>query len=214
MDAYQTESQQVEEIKDFFKRNTRAIVVGLVLFCVLFGSMHYWQKSKLVKSSEASDLYQQVLLADLQHDSATLNAKSQEIIDKYSSTPYAQFAAFMLAKEAVDKKDYATASDKLRWVIAKTSKGAGVYIATERLARVLIQQGEYDEALKVLNDKAPSKEFVTLYEEAKGDIYLAKGDIPEAKIAYLKAAQDLPEGAQAPVLHLKLVDLGLGVDNA
>jgi predicted negative regulator of RcsB-dependent stress response len=214
MDVYQTESQQVEAIKSFFIRYARLFVFGFVLFIAVLGGSRYWQHHANVNETKASDVYQELLVAEMDQNSDVMQIKANDLIKQYSKTPYAQFAALMLARDAVSKQDFNLAEEHLRWIISQSSsKKATLHIATERLARILMQKGEYDAALKLLDAKAPDKSYISLYEQTKGDIYFAQGDVANAKIAYLKALQDLPEGAQNPVLQLKLVDLGVGVDN-
>lgn len=84
-----------------------------------------------------------------------------------------------------------------------------MHVARERLARVMQERGNLDAALKLLNEAKPSKAYIAIYEEAKGDLHLAKGDRAQAKTAYLKALASVPTGAQAPLLHMKLLDVGV-----
>lgn len=215
MEVYQTENLQVEAIKQFFKKYSRLFVFGLILFVVVVAAGRYWQHHERVQEAKASDLFQEMLIAEVKKDKQVIDIKAQELIKNYASTPYGQFAALRLAKEAVDVADFKTAEAHLRWVIAQSnSKKLSFYIANERLARIMLQTGDFDAGLKLLNSNKPEKGYVTLYEEAKGDLYMAKGDKDAAKTAYLKAMQDLPAGAQAPILQLKLLDFGVGVDNA
>ena len=56
-------------------------------------------------------------------------------------------------------------------------------LARLRLVSLLLDQKRHDEALKLLgNEHAES--FDGLYEDLKGDIFTAKGNIPEARVAY------------------------------
>ncbi|MCW8957149.1 MAG: tetratricopeptide repeat protein [Gammaproteobacteria bacterium] len=80
------------------------------------------------------------------------------------------------------------------------------HIARLRLMRVLTSMNEFDQALALANMDIPNS-FVALYEELKGDAYLAKGDINQARVAYDKAI--LKSGMQANQwLKLKRDDLG------
>ena len=75
-----------------------------------------------------------------------------------------------------------------------------------RLARILIAQGSYDEAESVLSSDYPAA-FTTGYEELKGDLYAARGETAQARIAYDKAIS-AADGNASRWLVLKRQDLG------
>jgi predicted negative regulator of RcsB-dependent stress response len=79
-----------------------------------------------------------------------------------------------------------------------------------RLAGVLMDAKAYDEALKVL-DTGVAEEFAALQADRRGDILLAQGKKPEAKVQYLKAFKAFDE--RTDYRRLVLVKLNsLGVD--
>jgi predicted negative regulator of RcsB-dependent stress response len=82
------------------------------------------------------------------------------------------------------------------------------HIAGLRLARVLIDLGKSDEALKTLSDPIPAA-FAAPYHEVRGDAYRAKKDVPDAIKEYQAAlgAGDA-SGIDASLLELKIQDLG------
>lgn len=215
MEIYQTEDQQVEVLRGFIKRNGKLIIAALVVLTLIIVGVRYWQKHVAAQEAEASNKYQQMVALQSKQDADGAKSIGEELIKKYAKTPYAQFAALTMAKDAVAAGDLNLAEEKLRWIIAqRSSKRVSLHVATERLARIMIQKGEADAALKLLNGFKADKAYISLFEEAKGDAYMAKNEVAEAKIAYLKAMQELPQGAQAPILQLKLLDLGVGVNNA
>lgn len=114
-----------------------------------------------------------------------------------------------IAKHLVNASELDQAADKLRWVIQNASaKDVTLHLAKLRLATILQEQNKLDEALDLLSGKVDGA-FASLYDEARGDVYLAKHDLVQAKEAYLKAMTSLPPGTQAPLLQMKLVDLGV-----
>ena len=82
-----------------------------------------------------------------------------------------------------------------------------------RLAYAQLAQKKYDEALKTLsavNDPA----FKATAEEARGDVYVAKNDIENAKKAYQNAWNALLERQQErQILQIKLESVGVLVDD-
>jgi predicted negative regulator of RcsB-dependent stress response len=75
-----------------------------------------------------------------------------------------------------------------------------------RLARVLIDQGKPDEAIKTLAAGTPGS-FAGRYHEVHGDALYAKKDIPGAIAEYNSALGASEGGADAALLQLKLADL-------
>ncbi|TNF37406.1 MAG: tetratricopeptide repeat protein, partial [Gammaproteobacteria bacterium] len=121
--------------------------------------------------------------------------------------PYASLAALVLAKQQLQGNEVVKAQQQLDWIIKHTKQAEVQHIARLRLVRVLLAAQQYDQALSLLNIDYPES-FASLYEELKGDVYVAKGDSDNARIAYDKAI--LASGEQAnPLLQLKRDDLGV-----
>jgi len=79
-------------------------------------------------------------------------------------------------------------------------------IARLRLARVLIDQGKPDDAIKMLAEGTPGG-FAGRYHEVRGDALNAKKDTAGA-IAEYKAAMSANDGGDGSLLELKITDLG------
>lgn len=204
MEIYQTESQQVEALKQFLFKYKKLIGLVIILGLIVIFGFQVLRNHNQKQETKAADLFQAMLVED---------GNGELLLKGYSKTPYPQMAALLLAKKAVLEGDLPKAEEQLRWVIAqKKHNKLATHIATERLARVLLQLGKPDEALQLLTKTKPDTAYEALYEEVIGDIYVAKNDNLQAKTAYMKAMVSLPEGAQNPLLQMKLMDLGLTVD--
>lgn len=209
MELYEAESQQIQAIKEFLSKHRRLIALSLLLILLVIVGVKFWRQNAERTATQASNLYQELLIAEFQQDNAVFEDKAKLLMDSYKNTPYPKFAALMLAKQAVATGDLAKAEEHLRWIIKqKDSKNIALQIATERLARVLQQQGKIDEALQLLTSKV-AEQYTTIYQEVIGDLYVAKGDMLQAKTAYIKALSNVPAGAQVPLLQMKLMDIGV-----
>ena len=83
------------------------------------------------------------------------------------------------------------------------------HIARLRLARVLIDQGKPDDAIKALSDEPGA--FAARYHEVRGDAYYAKKDLQRASTEYKTALGEsgAQGGVDSALLTLKIADLGL-----
>jgi predicted negative regulator of RcsB-dependent stress response len=79
-------------------------------------------------------------------------------------------------------------------------------IARLRLARVLIDQGKPDDAIKLLAAGTPGS-FAGRYHEIHGDALLVKKDIAGAIAEYNAALGVSAGGVETAMLQLKLADL-------
>ena len=217
METNQMENQHLFAIKQELKKYSKLIVsvIAVVAVGICFGQ--YWKYHTAIKISQASDIYQEMLVASYKPDLNTANAKGELLITDYAGTPYYQAAALLLAKNAVDDSKLDKAEEYLRLIVAhKGSKNLMFDIATVRLAQVLRERGDVDGALALLEVGADRRvrPFEVLYQDALGDIYVSKGETAKAKVAYKNALEALPEGAQAPLIQMKFVDLGIGENDA
>ena len=114
----------------------------------------------------------------------------------------------LLAKINIDNNDARSAQAQLEWVIANTKETALKDLARLRLAGVLLDQKQYDAALKQLNT-AHSDAFGFRFDDMKGDVLYAQGKFDEARAAYQsgysKTAEDNP---YRTIVELKLNALG------
>jgi predicted negative regulator of RcsB-dependent stress response len=96
----------------------------------------------------------------------------------------------------------------LRQVVANSSDEELGHIAQLRLARLLIQTGKHDEALKEL-DVEKAGAFAAQVREIRGDALLAKGDAQGARAEYAAAlAGDTKGEIDRATVELKLRDVG------
>ncbi len=208
MESFETEDQQIEAIKQWWRENYKSIVGGILIgLAALFGGRAWFaQQDKHAES--ASAIYESMMqeLNTQQPDKAADMAA--QLLGQYSDTPYAILASLAMAKIKVDAKDLVTAKTHLRWAIDHAGKGEMAQIAQLRLARVLLGEGNFDEALTLVTGTEPGN-YKAAFEELKGDLYVAKGQIELARSAYNLALATLDQGSRLrQYVQLKLDDLG------
>jgi len=207
MQDFETEEQQVEAVKKWLKENTSSLLIGLAIGGFSLGGWNFYQQSQYQHSVEASDMYVSVVAQ------AELNATNDldlTAVDKlqagYVDTPYAALSAMVAANHEVANGNNEQAASRLQWVVDNAIDEEIAYVAQLRLARLMIAQEKYDEANALLSAKH-SAAFDALYEELKGDMFVAKGELEQARIAYDKAIVSSGT-ATSRWLRLKRQDLG------
>ncbi len=208
MAEYETEEQQVEALKKWWKENATSLIVGLVVgVSALFGWRYYGDQQN-IHAVQASDLYMQVMqsVALKTVDDKTIDI-SNTLINDYSDTPYASLASLTLAKTEYEKDNIDGATAQLELAIKVSNEDTIKQIANLRLVSIYIEQEKYDQAAAALAMQH-SAIYDAQYEELKGDLYVAKGDAEQARMAYDKALSLLGENASRKWLLLKRQNLG------
>ncbi|MGY3688051.1 YfgM family protein [Vibrio coralliilyticus] len=202
MELYDTEEQQVEAIKDWWKENGKAVIFGAVIgLGGLFG-WRYYQDSVTAAQEAASESYTKAV-QELAAKGAEGEGAVQSFIDANKETQYAVLAALQLAKVQVEAGSLDEALAQLEWAKTATEDQALISVISFRLARLKAEQGEFDAAvseLAAINDES----WAGRVAELRGDILLRKGDAEGAYAAYTEA-QQADDASQT--IQMKLDDL-------
>lgn len=206
----QTEEEQIEGIKEVWRRHGVPVLTGVVLALVGVFSWNGWTNHQENKAVNASALYQNMLESVLESDTEANRARGAELAEQlrsdYAGTQYAYYAALMQARLAVDSGDFTTAENLLREVVGEADDVALKEVATQRLARVLAQLDRADEALELF-DSPVAGELLSGREEVRGDLLLSLGRLSDARQAYQAALQATSDQRARPQLQLKIDDL-------
>ncbi|MFT5311670.1 MAG: putative negative regulator of RcsB-dependent stress response [Paraglaciecola sp.] len=201
MEKYETEEQQVEAIKRFWKENGVAIIVGAVLGLGGLYGWRYYNEQKVASQEYASAAYEKTTQELLK--SETGFSEGQAYINENADTGYALLMAFKLAQQAVERKDLSEAAKHLNFAAANAHNEAIQAIANLRLARIQLELEQLAPALLSL-DKVTDEAFSAQRQETKGDVYMAQKLFDKARAAYSSALQ---ENANNDVLKMKLDNL-------
>ncbi len=208
MDRYVTDEERFEALKTWWKENGKAVIAGAIFGLLGLVGWRYWQGYVKAQAEQASAAFQHLLsqVADNKKEAAEQGIK--RIIDRFEKSPYAAFAALMMAKLYVEGNDLAKAKEQLQWVLDHASQEEIKRVARLRLARLFLAEGKADKASSLLNETENALSLPSYY-ELKGDSLLAQGKTEEARNAYLQAlALGGSAGGQAAILQMKLNDLG------
>ncbi|MGR5233496.1 YfgM family protein [Vibrio rotiferianus] len=202
MELYDTEEQQVEAIKDWWKENGKAVIIGAVVgLGGLFGWRYY--QDSVVQASEAASLSYTTTMNALQAKGVDAQADVQAFIDSNKVKEYSVLAAMQLAKAQVDANELPAALTQLKWAQSNTKDAALAPLISYRIARIEAEQGNFDAANAELS-KVTDTAWAGRIAELRGDIALRQGNQDAAYTAYTEAQQ---AADASPTLQMKLDDL-------
>jgi len=213
VDVYTTEDEQIAAIKKWWKENWMSLLGGVLIGSAVLIGGKYWLDSKSHHAEMASYEFETMMQAVNTDKPEQAAEKAALLLGQYTDTPYAGLASLTMAKIKTDSDDLVAAKSHLRWAMDNATQDDVKLIAKMRMARVLLAETKYDEALTLLESikEDPQKAGV---EELKGDIYVAKGDKIKARTAYnialavLDTSADNVSGRARDFLQIKLDDLG------
>lgn len=201
------EQEQVDKLKYFWKDWGKYIIGGVAILIVGYVANTSYSHYQQSKATDAVVVYNN-LTADIQQtNDIKIYADTDKLVQDFSATEYAPMGALITAKYAFDKKDYAKAEKYLTWTIDNSKDKSLSSLAVLRLSSVYVDQQKFDKAREILKTKHDIA-FDGLFYEARGDTYVAMGDLSKARDAYKeglqKAAND-PTTQQSIQMKLSII---------
>lgn len=207
-EEYLTDDEQWEAIKRGIGENGVWIVGGVVLGAALLFGWRYYHTHQNELALKAAAQFGQMTVALESNDRNKARQAADGLIQDYPTSPYADQAQLTLARLFIDDGQLPSAVGPLTRVMSESKDSELKHIARLRLARVLIDQGKPDEAIKTLAEDTPGA-FAARYHEVRGDAFYAKKDSKSAATEYAAAlARSDAGGGDSALLELKLADLG------
>ncbi|MBU0745135.1 MAG: tetratricopeptide repeat protein [Gammaproteobacteria bacterium] len=199
-----SDKEQVQMVKGWWQEYGYYLLFTVVIFLAINFGWRYWHRHHNFTLEYSSAIYMQMLTTADQKKDEESKLFGESLIKDYPRSPYASFAALLLAKDAVEKGDLNTAFERLQFAMKKAPSKNIRQLARIRAARVLIAMKKSREALDLLNS-VDDKDYAAETSEAFGDALLELGNTKEAELAYRKA-QKLSEGKipPSPLLKIKL----------
>ncbi len=201
------EHEQGELVRKWLRENAISIAVGVALSIVLIFGWQQWKSHRARHGAEAAAQYQTLNDAtEAKHDDDA--GKIADALRKdYPDTAYAVFAAMYQADTAVKKGDLAAAATALDWSQQQAGMSGLKSLASLRLARVKLAQGEADAAIKLI-DGVPKDDYSALAGEIRGDALAKLGRVDDARAAYQDALTHLePQAPNRSFVQMKLDNL-------
>jgi len=209
VDEQLTDQQKAENVKKWVRENGVFLVAGLALgLGGLFG-WNQWQQYQQRQAEGASELYETFLESARSNQLEKAETGMAQLAADYGSSPYADQGRLIMARLYLDQGKPDLAAEALRKVVDTGVTDEIRNIARLRLARLLVYQEKYEEALKTVGDPG-SAAFAPAFHDVRGDVYYAMGKLPEARSEYEQALNgDLSaEVIEQTYVQAKLDDIG------
>ncbi len=199
------EHEQSERVRTWLRKNGAGLIGGIALGIGAIIGWQWWTKQHSNDLALANAHYDAVLKS-IQAKQLDKASKDMAALQQGPANIYAELAALHLAKAQADDDKYDQALATLRGLKAE---GELKLLIDQRVARLLIQTGKSDEALKLLASADDNQSL-----EIRGDALIAQGKRDAAREAYAKSLTTLDVAApQRRLLETKLMDAGGTVPN-
>ena len=209
MAVYDLEEQEkLDDLKAWWEQNSKYVSAAVLVVALVVIGVQGWRWYQRTQAEQASVLYQAVSQAARANEVSKAKEPASQIIDRFARTAYAPRAALLYAKMLYDSGDKAGARAQLQWVVDHASEDELKAIARFRLAQAMLDEKQYDDALKTLDVKTDDA-FTGLFADLKGDILAAAGKNAEAKSAYETALAKIdPKSPYRAFVQVKFDALG------
>lgn len=202
------EQEQLDALKAFWTKYGNLVTWTLVLVLGAFAAWNGWQYWQREQGFKAGGMYEELERAAQAGDADKATRVLGDLKTQYGSTVYAQQGALLAAKVQIDKGQTDAAKATLAWVAEGSADDEVRTVARLRLAAVLAEGKQFDEALKTL-DAATTPGFEALVADRRGDVLTLQGKKPEAVAAYQAAYKAMDAKAEyRRLLDAKLTSLG------
>ena len=210
IEGYETEEQQVDAIKGWWKENGNTLIIAAVVGLAGLWGWRFYNESVISNQEEASQAYSDVLVKFEKEGGEARLAELTTFVENNQGNSYGVLAALLLAKEAIVQKDFRLAKTQFVQLQSQNEYAPLNALINLRLARVETQLGEYEQALKTVA-LIENASFLAKASQVKGVVYLKQGELEKARAAFQDAV-NASQGNIDPVLQLQLDDLAIAGD--
>ena len=195
-----TEDEQVEQIKKWWKSNGKQIIAGAVIGLAGIWGWNYYSSYQDQQALEARALY-----LNYASDSSNLGAY-EKLTEDFANSSYTDQATLLMAKNMFDEGNYSEALNLIE-PLTEHSNSMISSSAILRLASIYLQTSQHDKALTLLKPYS-DESFGGLVHNLMGDIYLDIGNKSKAQEHFIKALDAVTENSNlGQLIQIKLDDL-------
>lgn len=203
---YDTEEEQLEQLKKWWEANNSSLIAGVVTAIVLVTGWNFWQGHQQEQRNKTSLLFQQLLGAAASQKADEVGKIADQLTAEYGSSAYAAYGALEKAKTKVQSGDLEAAKAILQQQVQSANDEQVRHVARLRLVQLMLATGQYEQGLKLIAEVDPAKAdgYSANYDELEGDLFVALDRLDEARQAYQSAIRS---GKASPLAQFKLDDI-------
>jgi predicted negative regulator of RcsB-dependent stress response len=198
------EQEQLDQLKHFWNRYGNVITWVLVLALAGYGGWNGWNWWKRDQAAQASGIYDELERVAAAGDVERVSKVFGDLKARFPGTAFAEQGGLLAARTQFDKGRADEARASLAWVAEHAGQEEYRAVARLRLAGLLLEAQQPDEALKQLGGTWPAA-FEPLAADRRGDVLLSQGKKDEARAAY----QTAWKGLEATLDYRRLVEAKL-----
>ncbi|AMA64702.1 hypothetical protein AUT07_00112 [Candidatus Arsenophonus lipoptenae] len=191
-------------IKYFFIKYIKILVVLLVIIVFSIISSIYWKSYKKYDLQKSAQIFEEIS-SQLETTSKLSFLSDKKNINNIDNI-YVVLLNIKLAKIAVEKNDILGAEKILLKTLEIVKLADLKNLINIRLARVQLALNKIDKSFHTLT-KVHSKEWNTIVENIRGDLFLKQGDIINARNAYFKGLESSNAKMLQTILKMKINNL-------
>ena len=202
------EQEQLDALKAFWNKYGNLVTWLLVLVLGAFAAWNgwnYWQRDQGLK---AGGMFEELERASLAGDVDKTGRVFADLKANFPRTAFAEQGGLLAARLQFEKGQADAAKASLTWVAENAAEEEIRTAARLRLAAVLTEGKQYDEALKTLA-AATAPGFEALVADRRADVLVMQGKKDEARVAYQAAYKAMGEKIDyRRLIDAKLTALG------
>ena len=204
--AYDIEEQEkLEALKDWWAQYGTLLVTLAFVGVAAVAGWRGWQWYQAHQASQAMGYFEALESAAALSDDealARVKAASDTLRDDFPKSGYTSRGVLIAAQALAERDDLDGATQQLSWIIQNSSDAALVQLSRLRLAGLMLEQNNYEAALKQLENPSPA--FVALYADRRGDVLLAQDKPQDAAQQWEQALSELGSDPLGQIIQLKL----------
>lgn len=202
------EQEQLDAIKAFWKTHGNLITWLLIAVLAAYAAWNGWGLYQRNQGLKASAMFDELDRAAQAGDADKATRVFGDLKERFAGTAYADHGALAAARVQFDKGQLDAAKASLTWLADKGNEDELRNVARLRLAGILLEAKQYDDAMKQL-DAAKGGDFDALVADRRGDVLAAQGKNDAAKAAYDAAYKGMNERVEyRRLIEAKLTALG------
>lgn len=203
------EQEQLDALKAAWKRYGNLVTWVLIIVLAAYAGWNLWQRHERSQAADAGAMYDELDRAAQAGDVDKVLQRFGDLKARFPRTASAQQGALLAARVLYDRKKIDEAQSALAWVADGSGDEEYKALARLRLAGLLIERKQYADAYRTL-DAVQDESFAALVADRRGDALLAEGKRDDARAAYQKAWDAMPETLEyRGLVETKLNALGV-----